>query len=102
MRIKTHPGEILLEEFLKPHNMMAHTLSMAIHVPSSRIGDIVNGKRCVSADTAIRLARFFGTTAQFWLNLQTNYDLSVIEARNNASIASIVPLSAQGTQTSGG
>lgn len=92
MRIKTHPGEILLEEFLKPHNITPHALSMAIHVPASRIADIVKGKRSVSADTAIRLARFFGTTAQFWLNLQNNYDLSVLEASNGAAIESIVPL----------
>lgn len=95
MRIKTHPGEVLREEFLKPCNLTPHALSMAIHVPASRIGDILRAKRRVSADTAIRLARFFGTTAQFWLNLQNSYDLSIIETRNEAAIEGIVPLSAR-------
>lgn len=92
MRIRTHPGEILQKEFLKPYNMTAHALSIAIHVPASRIADIVKGKRSVSADTAIRLARYFGTTAQFWLNLQNNYDLSMLETKNGAVIENIVPL----------
>lgn len=76
MRIRTHPGEILLEEFLKPNSITPHALSIAINVPSSRIAEIAKCKRRVTADTAARLARFFGTTAQFWLILQDDYDLS--------------------------
>lgn len=77
MRIRTHPGEILLEEFLKPSGMTPHALSLALYVPSSRIDGIARGRGRISADTAARLACFFGTTAQFWLNLQDAYDLSV-------------------------
>lgn len=93
MRIRTHPGEILQEEFLKPHNLTPHSLSIAIHVPTSRIAGIIGAKRRISVDTALRLSRFFGMTAQFWLNLQNNYDLSVIEAKNDSTIESIIPAS---------
>src|SRR5437764_74496 len=70
-----HPGEILREEFLAPLEMSAHALSQAIHVPATRVNDIVNGKRGITADTALRLARYFGNSPEFWLNLQTAYDL---------------------------
>ena len=79
MRIKTHPGEILLEEFIKPLKLTANALALALRVPGNRISAIVKRERSVSADTALRLARYFGTTAQFWLNLQTGYDLSLTE-----------------------
>lgn len=92
MHIKTHPGEILLEEFLKPNGITPHALSMALNVPASRIAEITRAKRRVSADTAARLTRFFGTTAQFWLNLQDAYDLSVIETKLGEKIERIVPL----------
>ena len=72
-----HPGEILLEEFLKPHGISQYRLSKNINVPPRRINEIVHGKRSISADTALRLALFFGTTERFWMNLQTRYDLEV-------------------------
>lgn len=74
-----HPGEILREEFLVPLGMSANALAMALHVPAPRINDIVRERRAVSPDTALRLARFFDTSAQFWLNLQTAYDLKLAE-----------------------
>lgn len=74
-----HPGEVLLEEFLKPMNMSQHFLALKIGVPARRINEIVLGKRRVTADTALRPARFFGTSAKFWLGLQTDYDLDVAE-----------------------
>lgn len=70
-----HPGEVLLEEFLSPLKLSQYRLAHGISVPPRRINEIVHGKRAVTADTALRLARFFGTTAQFWLNLQAHYDL---------------------------
>lgn len=76
-----HPGEILLEEFLKPLDMSQYRLAKEISVPPRRINEIVHGKRAVSADTALRLSRFFGTTDRFWLNLQTGYDLEVEKDR---------------------
>ena len=72
-----HPGEILLEEFLKPHGISQYRLSKSINVPPRRINEIVHGKRSISADTALRLALFFGTTERFWMNLQTRYDLEI-------------------------
>ena len=74
-----HPGEILREEFLIPIEMSAHALSQAIRVPATRVNDIVNGRRGVTADTALRLARYFGNSAEFWLNLQAAYDLRTAE-----------------------
>lgn len=76
-----HPGEILMEEFLKPLDMSQYRLAKEISVPPRRINEIVHGKRAVSADTALRLSRFFGTTDRFWLNLQTGYDLEVEKDR---------------------
>ena len=73
-----HPGEILELEFLKPLNLSQNKLAREIGVPPRRINEIVHGKRAITADTAIRLSRFFGTTAQFWLNLQTHYELASI------------------------
>lgn len=72
-----HPGEILLEEFLRPMNISQYQLAKDISVPARRINEIVHGKRSVSADTAIRLARYFGLSERFWLNLQSKYDLEV-------------------------
>ncbi len=74
-----HPGEVLREEFLKPLGLSANALSVALRVSSPRINDIVREKRKISVETAMRLARFFNTTAQFWLNLQTAYDLRVAD-----------------------
>ncbi len=72
-----HPGEILLEEFLEPLGLSQYRLAKGISVPPRRINEIVHGKRAVTADTALRLARFFGTSDRFWLNLQTRFDLEV-------------------------
>ncbi len=70
-----HPGEILLEEFLKPMSISQYRLAESIHVPARRINEIVLRKRGITADTALRLSRFFGNSAQFWMNLQTRYEL---------------------------
>jgi antitoxin HigA-1 len=72
-----HPGEVLLEEFLKPMELSQNRLALNIGVPARRINEIVLGKRRVSAETALRLARYFGTTPQFWLGLQADFDLDV-------------------------
>ncbi len=74
-----HPGEILLDEFLKPMGISQYRLAKDISVPPRRINEIVHGKRSITADTALRLGRFFGMSPQFWLNLQTRYDLEVTE-----------------------
>ena len=79
-----HPGEVLKEEFLIPMNVTAYRLAKEINVPETRISEIIHGKRSITADTAIRLAKFFGTTAEFWLNLQNLYDLEE-EENNHAS-----------------
>jgi addiction module HigA family antidote len=70
-----HPGEILREEYLTPLEMSVNALSMALHVPATRMNEIVRENRSVTADTALRLARYFGTSDRFWLNLQTEYEL---------------------------
>ena len=74
-----HPGEILREEFLVPLNMSAHALAMELKVPAPRITDIVRERRSITPATALRLARYFGTTPDFWLNLQTAYDLNIAQ-----------------------
>jgi addiction module HigA family antidote len=76
-----HPGEVLLEEFLKPMNISQNRLAIKIGVPARRINEIVLGKRSITADTALRLARFFGNSAKFWLGLQNDYDLDVAEEK---------------------
>ena len=75
-RVSTHPGEMLLEEFLIPLGITQNALALKIRVPATRIGDIVHGKRSITPDTALRLARFFGNSPEFWLNLQQMHDLS--------------------------
>ncbi len=72
-----HPGEVLLEEFLKPMGLSQHRLALNIAVPARRINEIVLGKRRITADTALRLAKFFRTSAEFWIGLQSQYDLDV-------------------------
>jgi addiction module HigA family antidote len=72
-----HPGEVLLEEFLEPMEISQYRLAKDISVPPRRINEIVHGKRSITADTALRLSRYFGTSEKFWLNLQTGYDLEV-------------------------
>jgi len=81
-----HPGEILLEEFLKPMGMSAHQLAIALRVPATRISEIVNQNRGITASTALRLSRYFGTSPKFWLNLQASYELEVAEDRLGESI----------------
>ena len=75
------PGEILDEEFLEPMGITQYRLAKDIGVPPRRINEIVKGQRAITADTALRLGRYFGTTPEFWLNLQTHYDLEQVEAR---------------------
>ena len=90
-----HPGEVLRKDYLVPLSMSANALSKRLHIPASRINDIVLERRGVSADTALRLAQFFGGQAQSWLNLQTQYDLRVAEIDKAALIArEIEPLAA--------
>ncbi|MGH2830728.1 MAG: HigA family addiction module antitoxin [Actinomycetota bacterium] len=87
-----HPGEVLLEEFLIPMDLSQYRIAKDINVPPRRINEIVHGRRAVSADTALRLARYFGTSERFWLNLQAQYDLDVERDRKGARIAKeIVP-----------
>ena len=85
-----HPGEILLEEFLKPMNISQNKLAMDIHVPAPRINAIARGRRAITADTALRLGKYFGTGPEFWLNLQTYYDLCVAAAEAKKEIE-IIP-----------
>ena len=75
-RVTTHPGEVLGEEFLKPLGLSVNALAIALRVPATRIGAIVKGERAVSADTALRLARFFRTSPEFWVSLQAMHDLT--------------------------
>ena len=75
-----HPGEVLLEDFMKPLGLSQYRLAQELHVPALRISQIVHGKRAVTADTALRLARYFGTSANVWMRLQARYDLEVAEA----------------------
>lgn len=74
-----HPGEMLREDFLKPAGISVNALAMALRVPATRIGAIVHEKRGITADTALRLSRYFGTDRTFWMNLQARYDLDVAE-----------------------
>jgi addiction module HigA family antidote len=76
-----HPGEVLLKEFLEPMEISQYRLAKEIHVPPRRINEIVHGTRAVSADTALRLAKYFGVSPQFWMNLQAHYDLEVEQDR---------------------
>jgi addiction module HigA family antidote len=85
--VTTHPGTVLLEEFLKPLDISQNRLAMDIHVPATRIGDIVHERRAVTPDTALRLAHYFGTSAEFWLNLQQSYDLSKTRIEEEEQIA---------------
>ena len=77
-----HPGEILREEFMQPFGLSQNALARALHVPPRRINEIVNGKRAITPDTALRLAKFYGTSAEFWLTLQNRYELE--EARDRS------------------
>jgi addiction module HigA family antidote len=88
-----HPGEVLREDFLRPARLSANALAKALHVPAPRINDIVRERRGVTADTAMRLARYFGGDAQSWLNLQTVYDLRIAErARARRINREVIPM----------
>ena len=90
-----HPGEVLLLEFLEPMAITQYRLAHALSVPPRRINEIAHGKRAISADTALRLARFFGTSEQFWLNLQSRFDLEVERDRLGARLKSEVQVFAR-------
>jgi addiction module HigA family antidote len=85
-RVTTHPGEVLSEEFLKPLGMSVNALALALRVPATRVGAIVKGERSVTADTALRLARFFGTSAEFWITLQATHDLTKARMESGGTI----------------
>ena len=87
-----HPGEVLALDFLEPLGVTQHHLAVSIAVPPRRINEIVHGKRRVSADTALRLARYFGTSERFWINLQARYDLEVERDRLGQALDAITPL----------
>jgi addiction module HigA family antidote len=89
-----HPGEVLLEEFLRPLGVSQYQLAKAIDVPARRINEIIHGQRRITADTALRLSRYFGTSERFWLNLQSRYDLETEKDRLGAALDGIRPLSA--------
>jgi antitoxin HigA-1 len=91
---RVHPGEVLREEFLKPLNLSAYELARRLRVPPPRVNDIVLERRGISADTAVRLARFFGTSEQFWLNLQANYEINLVKSEHAAEIELIEPRAA--------
>jgi addiction module HigA family antidote len=87
-----HPGEILLAEFLEPLGVSQYQLAKAVDVPARRINEIVHGQRRISADTALRLARYFGTSERFWMNLQARYDLELEKDRLGTALDDIQPL----------
>ncbi len=89
-----HPGEILLKEFLQPLGVSQYQLAKAVVVPPRRINEIVHGQRRITADTALRLSRYFGTSERFWLNLQARYDLETEKDRLGAELDGIRPLGA--------
>ncbi|MBM7824827.1 addiction module HigA family antidote [Arcanobacterium pluranimalium] len=87
-----HPGEILMEDFIEGFGITQHKLAVSIGVPPRRINEIVHGKRAITADTALRLGRYFGVEPQFWLNLQSRYDLELAQDRVADQVAAIQPL----------
>src|SRR5271155_2948552 len=87
-----HPGEVLLVEYLEPLGVTQHRLAVSIGVPPPRIHEIVHGKRRITADTALRMARYFGTSERFWMNLQDRYDIEVERDRLGPALAAIQPL----------
>lgn len=93
--VVTHPGRFLQDEFLAPSGLTANALATALHVPANRITAILKGQRGITADTALRLARYFGTTADFWLNLQKDFELRIARETSEKSILeTIMPLAA--------
>ena len=90
-RVPTHPGEILLEEFLRPVGLTQRDLAKAIHVPYQRINELVNGRRGITPSTALRLAKYFGMSADFWMNLQLRWDLYHAQQSEAKELAGIQP-----------
>lgn len=93
-RAPTHPGEMLLEEFLKPLDITQRLLADAIHVPYQRVNDIVNGRRGVTPSTSLRLAKYFNTSPDFWINLQTRWEMYFPQQQESAELNRIKPLPA--------
>ncbi|MBX3104206.1 MAG: HigA family addiction module antidote protein [Cryobacterium sp.] len=87
-----HPGEVLMEDFIEGFGITQNKLAVSIGVPPRRINEIVHGKRAITADTALRLSKYFGTSAEFWINLQSHFDLDRAEDRMADQIAAITPL----------
>jgi len=85
-----HPGEVLREEFLRPMGITANALAIALQVPAPRINDVVRERRAVTVDTALRLAKYFGTSAEFWMGLQTDFDMATARAEMSGVLARIV------------
>ena len=85
-----HPGEVLREEFLTPYGLTANALAVALQIPAPRINDVVRQRRAVTVDTALRLAQYFGTSAEFWLGLQTDYDMALARASMGDVLSRIV------------
>ncbi|MGH9585231.1 MAG: HigA family addiction module antitoxin [Bryobacteraceae bacterium] len=85
-RIVTHPGEMLREEFMKPLSLSANKLALELRVPVTRISEIVNERRSITAETALRLGRYFGTSPEFWINVQKNYELSIAKTQSLKTI----------------
>lgn len=86
-----HPGEVLMEDFIEGFGITQHRLAVAIGVPPRRINEIVHGKRGITADTAVRLSRYFGTTAEFWMNLQSHYELRLQRRALRQQLEAITP-----------
>ena len=96
-----HPGEVLREEFLQPMGLTAHALAMALQVPAPRINDVVRERRAVTVDTALRLAKYFGTSAEFWMGLQTDFDMATARATMTDALARIVSRQSAGEAAHG-
>ena len=88
-----HPGEVLAEEFLKPLNITAYKLAKDIEIPQTRISEIVKGNRRITADTALRLSKYFGNSAKFWLGLQDDFDIEAEMSTKSATLETIKPIS---------
>lgn len=87
-----HPGEVLQQEFLEPMSISAYRLAKEIFIPQTRVSEIIKGKRGISPDTALRLAKYFGTSARYWLGLQIDYDLEQEKAEKQSDLANIKPV----------
>ncbi|MFC1820236.1 HigA family addiction module antitoxin [Thermodesulfobacteriota bacterium] len=100
-RTPTHPGEMLLEEFLKPMGINQRQLSNAINVPYQRVNEIINGRRGITPSTALRLAKVFGVSADFWMNIQLRWDLYFAKESESEALENIKPLPAHQIQSTG-